>query len=200
MLRERLEQEGVDLTRRSFILGGTAAGIGLVLARLKLGGLRVTEAATLLDELPPHITYFPRSEQKYLEGASRIVKPLLPGDIWLAQAQKLRVMGVDFNINPEADPGRAYVFAIGAVNHLDLDFSTIEGVYAWTGLESSPRTGGSFLRDIETAGRVQVSRAQIPGNCVPSGCSDVRLIMALGHRDLDGVVRYDPFPEERYIK
>lgn len=172
-----------------------AAGV----SRLQ-GIVSPAEAEGLPTELPPHITYYRRSEQKYLEGSARVVKPLARGDIWLAQAQKLQVMGVDYNIDPEANPGRAIVFAIGAATDLDLDFRTVTGVYAWTGLESSPRTGSDFVRDILTAGRVQVSRAQIPGNCIPSGCNDVRLVTALGHRDADGIVRFDAIPDERFTK
>lgn len=189
MIIERLL--GTRADRRAVI----TAAAGLVLAEMaKL--VPIAEA----QELPPHITYHRRSEQKFLEGSARVAKPLQKGDIWLAQAQKIQVLGVDYNINPEANSGRAIVFAIGAANDLDLEFRTVSGVYAWTGLESSPRTGSDFVQDILTAGRVQVSRAQIPGNCIPSGCSDVLLITALGHRDADGVIRFDSIPDERFTK
>lgn len=166
----------------------------------QIGEWKSGELTILPEILPPHITYHDQAVSLYLEGTARIVRPLRPGDIWLAQTQKLRVMGVDFDINPEANPGRAIVFAIGAATHLDLDFRTVNGVFAWTGLESSRRTGSNFLEDIQTAGRVQVSRAQIPGNCTPDGCTDVTLIMALGHRDPDGVVRFDSLPDEKHFK
>lgn len=188
------------LDRRGFLKDVGAAAAGLVLGRLDLGRPTIAEAGNLPEDLPPYMTYFRQAEQKYLEGSARIIKPLAPGEIWIAQAQKLRVLGVDFDINPEANPGRAIVFAVGAATHLDLDFTTVQGVYAWTGLESSPRTGLDFIRDIEAAGRVQTKRAQLPGNCTQNGCGDVTLIMALGHRDADGVVRFDAMPNERYTK
>lgn len=199
-----IEKIGEDLSslmqektsRRAIIKGGIGAIGGLVLAGLGLSSSEVSAQ----QELPPHITYHEQAVSLYLEGSARVIRPLRPGDIWLAQAQKLRVLGVDFDINPEANPGRAIVFAIGAATHLDLDYSTVNGVFVWSGLESTPRRGGDFLRDIQTAGKVQVSRAQIPGNCTPEGCTDVRLVMAVGHRDADGVVRFDAIPDERFTK
>lgn len=193
------------INRRDLLkLGGAAAAAivaGAISDRVTPGFLaRTVEANGLPTELPPHITYYSKSVEQYLEGSARVIKPLARGDIWLAQAQKLRIMGVDYNCNPEANPGSAIVFAVGAATDLDFDFRTVQGVYAWTGLESSPRIGGDFIQDILTGGRVQVSRAQIPGNCIPSGCSEVRLVTALGHRDADGIVRFDSIPDERFTK
>lgn len=188
------------LDRRNLLKGGVAAAAGFALDRLGLGRLFVAEAGNLPEDLPPHIAYHREAEQKYLEGSARIIKPLAPGEIWIAQTQKIRVMGVDFNINPEANPGRALVFAIGAATNLDLDFTTVQGVYAWTGLESSPRTGRDFVDDIGAGGRTQVARAQLAGNCTEAGCTDVTLVMAVGHRDADGIVRFDSIPNERYTK
>lgn len=193
------------MNRRDLLKWGGVAAVatvaGAIIDRVTPGFLaRTVEASGLPTELPPHITYYSRSEQKYLEGSARVIKPLAKGDIWLAQAQKLSLMGNDYNCNPEANPGSAIVFAVGAATDLDFDFRTVQGVYAWTGLESSPRFGGDFIQDILTAGRVQVSRAQIPGNCIPSGCSEVKLVTALGYRDTGGVVRFDAISDERFTK
>lgn len=153
----------------------------------------------LPTELPPHITYHSKTAESIIPNSdTTVIRHLSKGDILLVFAQRLNILGNRYDINPEQNPDASMVVAVGAAEDIDISYRLISGSTAWQAIESSPRSSLNFVDDIQTAGRVQVTRAGIPGNCVPEGCRTVRLIGALGHRADDGNVVFDALPDETF--
>lgn len=180
-------------TRRTFI-GRAGRAVGAVGAALAVDALianrRVARADSLPTELPSHIQYFPQAAET-VSGDARFTVQMATGDILLLVGQTLEFAGNRYTVDPANNPDKTMVVAIAAGNNIDdLTYRTFPGITVWKGREKTSRWW-ALDEDVDTAGKVQATRAFIPGNCTPNGCASARLITAVAHRDADGVTRFD---------
>lgn len=168
------------INRRGLFKAGGAAGAVWLAGRLGLP--KSVEASATPENLPPHIIYFEEAAVSYLNKSDVSVTLRRKGDILLLMSQKIRTMGVVWDINSTDNPSQTQVLAIGNAGDtpVTIDYQTFDGIFARQDRERTSRLDrDSLIEDVTAAGLVQVSRTRIPGNCVPTGCASTRLVTVL---------------------
>ncbi len=193
MAKNTIEDGGIS--RRNFLIRTGATGLGLALFAGSdwLPKKRASaQEITSLPDLPNWIQYIQEGAQT-VEGESRITVVLGRRDIMIANVQKLGLAGNIYAVDSTNHPEQTMAIAIAAnTDDAELTYETFQGITAWVGREKTTREDWQEIaEDAVTAARVQANRAGIPGNCTADGCKSVRLIAMLGHKDTDGVTRFN---------
>lgn len=192
-----------EIDRRDFLKVATAAAGGFVALASGLNLEGRAEASATPEDLPEHITYF-EAGAAFGNKAGEVTVPLLKkGDMLHVMSQKVKVMGVDWDIDPTNHPDQTQVIAI--VNQGDkpvnVTYQTFNGIFWRQDREKTSRLDrNSLIEDVNTAALVQVSRSRIPGNCVPTGCAATRVITALVHADANGNPVFEGLPVRTEVR
>lgn len=179
---------------RRRLLASLVAGAGLLATR------SVSAQEVLPDGLGDRVEYFPDTVQNFRPDRDlRLVFNLQEGQILVVASQKVGVAGNFYDADSTNHPENGQVVVVGATTNTNLTLDVFQGRHVWLTVErSKSKNHPDRIVDFDRAGRVQVSRAQIPGNCTEKGCVNTRLVVMNVHSDIDGVQRFD-LVEDRWI-
>lgn len=169
-------------------------------------GLLATRSANAQEELPnglgERIEYFADSVQNFRPDRDlRLVFNLSEGQILVVSSQRVGVGGNVYDADSTNHPENGQVVVIGATTNAGIQLDVFQGRHVWLTMEKSKSSSHpDRITDFDRAGKVQVTRAQIPGNCTERGCLNTRLVVMNVHNDNDGVQRFDLVEDRWFTK
>lgn len=189
------DKEPRRLDRRDFLKYTTLATAGAVVWKELLNPTQTALAQEALPtDLPEHISYSEESAQTLIAegGQVRVLKRLKRGDILQMFSQKIGAAGTVLEVDSTNNPGISAVMTIAAATEMDVEIKAYPGQPLWMAIEHTPNTEiAALANDAIVSNAVQMQRATIKGNCTPEGCQTVRRNISVGHKDADGVTRFD---------
>lgn len=173
-------------TRREVLRDMAVIGTGAFVANIvrpAVAEAQQINTKTGQPELPPTVQYFPQAAESTIannKGEVLHIAHLEKDEIFIAQAQKLEIIGAGvFSVNPLGDPNVTVVFAVLAENDIDdFRYKSFPNVAVWKSREKTTANAEDRIDDLMNAASVQASRAFLPGNCNPHGCTMVRFFIA----------------------